>query len=75
MQNVQIKLNLLLKVYTAISRKVVGKNVQATIPKGSMGYGQYTIPETIAVEATFVAFLLLLRTNIYALSPNCFTFL
>ena len=24
--------------YTAISRKVVGKNVLATIPKGNMGY-------------------------------------
>ena len=25
-------------VYTAISRKVVRKNVHATIPKGNMGY-------------------------------------
>ena len=25
-------------MYTAISRKVVGKNVYATIPKGNMGY-------------------------------------
>ena len=32
--------------YTAISRKVVGKNVHATIPK-----------DTVAVEPTFVAFL------------------
>ena len=30
-----------LSVYTAISREVVGKNVHATIPKGSMGYDQY----------------------------------
>ena len=29
--------------YTAFSRKVVGKNVHATIPKGNMGYGQYTV--------------------------------
>ena len=29
----------------AISRKVVGKNAQATIPKGNMGYDQYTVPE------------------------------
>ena len=43
--------------YTAISRKVVGKNVHATIPKGNMGYVQYTVPDTIAVEPTFVAFL------------------
>ena len=30
--------------YTVISRKVVGKNVHATIPKGNMGYDQYTVP-------------------------------
>ena len=30
--------------YTAISRKVVGRNVHLTIPKGNMGYGQYTVP-------------------------------
>ena len=42
--------------YTAISRKVVGRNVQATIPKGNMGYDQYTVPDTVAVEPTFVAF-------------------
>ena len=27
--------------YTAISRKIFGKNVYATIPKGNMGYDQY----------------------------------
>ena len=42
--------------YTAISRKVVGRNVQATIAKGNMGYDQYTVPDTVAVEPTFVAF-------------------
>ena len=63
------------KVYTAISRKVVGKNVQATIPKGSMGYDKYTVPDTTAVEAPFVATLLLSLTNVYALSSNSFTFL
>ena len=42
--------------YTAISRKVVGRNVHATVPKGSMGYDHYTVPDTIAVEPTFVAF-------------------
>ena len=36
---------------------VVGKNVLATIPKGNMGYVQYTVPDTVAVEPTFVAFL------------------
>ena len=41
----------------AISRKVVGKNVHATIPKGNMGYYQFIVPDTVAVEPTFVAFL------------------
>ena len=44
-------------LYTAISRKVVVKTVHATIPKGNMGYDQYTVPDTVAVEPTFVAFL------------------
>ena len=46
--------------YTAISRKVVGKNVHATIPKGNMGYNQFTVPpvpDTVAVQPTFVTFL------------------
>ena len=47
----------LLAWYTANSRKVVGKNVLATILKGNMGYEQYTVPDTVAVESTFVAFL------------------
>ena len=59
-----------LTLHTAISREVVGKNVHATIPKGNIGYDQYTVPDTscscrttlfltltVAVEATFVAFL------------------
>ena len=33
------------------------KNVHATIPKGNMGYDQYSVPDTVAVESTFVAFL------------------
>ena len=41
---------------TAISRKVVGKKVHKTIPKGNMGYVQYTFPDTVAVKPTFVAF-------------------
>ena len=43
--------------YTAISRKFVGKTVHATIPKGNMGYDQYTVPDTVAVEPAFVSFL------------------
>ena len=44
-------------LFTAISRKVVAKKVHATIPKGNMGYDQYTVPDTVVVEPTFVAFL------------------
>ena len=33
-------------VYTALLRKVVGKNVHVTFPKGNMGYDQYTVPDT-----------------------------
>ena len=40
---------------TATLIKVVGKTVHATIPKGNMGYDQYTAP--VAVESTFVTFL------------------
>ena len=40
--------------FTAISRKVVGKIMHRTIPKGNMGYylfffSQYTVPDTVAV--------------------------
>ena len=41
----------------AISRNVVGKNVHATMLKGNMGYDQYAIPDTVAVESSIVAFL------------------
>ena len=33
------------------------EKVHATIPKGNMGYDQYTVPGTVAVESTFVDFL------------------
>ena len=46
--------NLGVFTYTAILRKVVGKSVHSIIPKGNMGY---TVPDTVAVEPTFVAFL------------------
>ena len=32
------------------------KKVHATIPKGNMGYDQYTTPDTVPVEPTFAAF-------------------
>ena len=41
----------------AILRKVVFKNVHATIREGNMGYDQYTVPHTAAVEPTFFSFL------------------
>ena len=44
-------------LHAAVSRKVVRKNVHTTIPKGNKGYDQYTVPDTVAIEATFVAFL------------------
>ena len=31
--------------------------MHAIIPKGNMGYDQYTVPDTVAVEPTFVPFL------------------
>lgn len=43
--------------YTAISGKVVSKNVHATIPKGNIGYDQYTVPDTVAVKFSLIAFL------------------
>ena len=30
--------------------------MHVTIPKGNMGYDQYSVPDTVAVEPTFVAF-------------------
>ena len=35
--------------------KVGRENVHVTIPKGIMGYDQYTVPDIVAVEPTFVA--------------------
>ena len=43
-------------VYTAISRKVVGKNVHATSPEGNMGYGQYTIFNDCSCRTYFCCF-------------------
>ena len=43
-------------MYTAITRKVVREKCARDIPKGNMGYHQYTVPDTAAVELSFVAF-------------------
>ena len=42
--------------YTAISRKVVRKNVHMTDPKCNMGYDQYTVPDTVAVKPVAFSF-------------------
>ena len=44
-------------VYTAILRKIVGKNVHVTVLKGNIGYDHYIVPKTAAVELSFLAFL------------------
>ena len=62
-------------MFTAISRKVVGKNVHTSIPKGNMGYEQYTAPDAVAVESTFVAFLYHLQKYVHDLSCPSFKFL
>ena len=55
-------------LHTAISRKFVGKNVHATIPKGNMGYDQYSVPDFVAVEPTVVAFLQHSQTYVHGLA-------
>ena len=41
-----------------------------TIPKGNMGYDRYTVPDTVAVEPTFVAFpLALVNIRLWPLVP------
>ena len=50
--------------YTAISRKVVGKNVHAPIPKGNMGYDQYTVPDDCSCRAYFCCFPLALANTL-----------
>ena len=42
--------------HTAISRKVVEKNVHATIPKSNMGYDQYTVPDDCSCRTYFCCF-------------------
>ena len=39
------------------SERLSEKNVHPTIPKGNMGYDQNIVPDTVAVEPTFVVFL------------------
>jgi len=64
---------LLVGIFTAVSRKVFGKNVHATILKGNMGYDQYTVPHTVAVKPTFVAFPLHSQTYVHSRSCHSFS--
>ena len=59
----------LTNLYTAISRKVVGKSVHAAIPKGNMGYDQYTVPDTVAVEPTLLLLSFSTRKHTPMVSP------
>ena len=47
-------------IHTAISRKVVGKNVHATTTKGNVGYNQYTVPTNSSCQTYFCCFSLAL---------------
>ena len=51
------------EMYTAISRKVVGKDVHATIPKGNMGYDRYTVPDDCSCRTYFCCFPLALANT------------
>ena len=46
---------LYLQLFRERARKVVGKKVHATTPKGNIGYDQYTVSDSVAVEPTFAA--------------------
>ena len=50
-------------VNTSLSRKVVRKSVHATIPKGNMGYDQYTVPEACSCRTYFCCFPLALANT------------
>ena len=49
--------------YTAILRKVVGKRVHATIPKGNMGYDRYTVAGDCSCRTYFCCFPLALANT------------
>ena len=56
--------------YTAISRKVVGKNVLATTPKGNMGYDQCTVLNDCSCR-TFILLLLSISTHEHMSMAYC----
>ena len=51
-------------LYTAISWKVVGKNVHATIPTGNIGFDQYTVPDDCSSRTYFCCFPLALANTL-----------
>ena len=53
----------IINLHTALSRNVVGKNVHATIPKGNMGYDQYTVPDDCSCRTYFCCFPLALTNT------------
>ena len=60
---------------TAISRKVVGKNVHTTIPKGNMGYDRYTVPDDCSCRTYFCCFpLALANTFLWPFVPILLNF-
>ena len=54
---------------TAISRKGCWKNVYMTIPKGNIGYDQYTIPNDCGLQTYFCCFSLAFA-NVCPWPPN-----
>ena len=51
-----LRTHILQKPVVGCPWKVVRRNVHATIPRGNMGYDQYAVPGTVAVESFIVAF-------------------
>ena len=62
----------IMSIYTAISGKVVGKYVHSIIPKDNMGYDQYTVPDTVAFEPTFVGLSSIASHASHAILSNFF---
>ena len=58
-------------VHTAISRKVFGKKVHATISNGNMGYDKYTVSDT-SCRTYFCYFALALGNIVHGLSCHSF---
>ena len=53
----QLHLLNLLPIYSYFEKGCRKKCARGPTPKVNMGYVQYTVPDTVAVEPTFVAFL------------------